>query len=172
MFERLEKMDRRALVAVVLAAVLGILLFSGIAHGIRQAGWNEGFMVGLLSNGGGAAESGQAINPYLAVRGFGGHGWGWHPFWLIGGFFRFLFFGFVIMMIFKFVAFRRWAHHGYYPRGPWGHHGPHQHGPWEQQAQTPEQPAAPSQPATAASEQTPQGPEELKPTQPTSWTYL
>ena len=50
MWERLEKMDRRTLVAMVVAVVAGILIFGAIASGIRQAGWNEGFLVGQLSS--------------------------------------------------------------------------------------------------------------------------
>lgn len=116
MFERLEKMDRRTLAAIAIAVIVSLLLFGAITSGIRQAGWNEGFLVGLLSSAGG--ESGEALHPYLAARGHRLHGW--HPFWLIGGFFRFLFFGFLILLLFKFFAFRRWARHG---RHHWGDHG-------------------------------------------------
>ncbi|MCB0127750.1 MAG: hypothetical protein KDE58_36045 [Caldilineaceae bacterium] len=168
MFERLEKMDRRAVVALVLAIGIGLLIFGGVASGIRQAGWNEGFLVGLLSNGG-AAEGGQALNPYLAARGYGMHGWGWHPFWVIGGFFRFLFFGFVIMMLFRFFAFRRWGHHGGYGRGPWRHHAHQQWGPYREQGQAdagaqPQQPAGQTTPTTA--DRQPDNP------QPTNWTQV
>ena len=163
MFERLEKMDRRAVVALVLAIGIGLLIFGGVASGIRQAGWNEGFLVGLLSNGG-AAEGGQALNPYLAARGYGMHGWGWHPFWVIGGFFRFLFFGFLIMLFFRFVACRRWAHHGGYSGGPWGHHGHHRWGQQGEQAQ-PDQPQP--KPSTADP-----APGDTNRPQPTSWTQV
>ena len=143
MFERLEKMDRRSLVAIAIAVVVGILIFSGIASGIRQAGWNEGFLVGLLSGG---TEGGQAMNPYLAMRGYGIHGWGWHPFWIVGGIFKFFFFGFLMMMLFKFFAFRRWGHRYGYPGGPEGHWGRH---PWDysnaQQQQTGHGPQTQSQ---------------------------
>ncbi len=182
MWERLEKMDRRTLVAMVVAVIAGILIFGAIASGIRQAGWNEGFLVGQLSSGATSATEGtQAVNSYLATRGYSVHSWGghgWHPFGIIGGFFRFLFFGFLIMLAFKFFAFRRWARHGYpggQPGGPWGHHGRHhwgQHGEQSQQsAPTPQtQPQSGNSPASdplpgAMSD-------EMKGTQNTSWTQL
>ena len=141
MFERFEKMDRRALVALVVAIGVALLIFGGVASGIRQSGWNEGFLVGMLSSGG-TAEGGQALNPYLAARGYGGHSWGWHPLGFIGGFFHFLFFGFLLMAFFRFMACRRWAHHGGHPGGPWAHHPGHhwggQRGGESQQPQTTE----------------------------------
>lgn len=125
MFERIKAMDRRTIIPLLLAGVIGVLLFSTIVGGIRQAGWNEGFMVGLLAGGG---EQAKAVAPALAHGGYpgfyGGHGWGWHPFGFIGGFFRFLFFGFLLLLFVKFIAFRRWRMHGGHP---WHHHP---HGPW------------------------------------------
>lgn len=179
MFERLEKMDRRTLVVIVVAVVAGLMLFGGIAGGIRQAGWNEGFLMGQLSSGvQQGTEAGQAaVNPYLAARGYGmhgwgGHGWGWHPFGLIGGFFRFLFFGFLLLMLFKFLAFRRWAHHAGYRggHGPWGYHGGH-HGrhPWstqEEATQGTPQPQAQPDPTPASD------PDAMKGPQNTSWTQV
>ena len=127
----------------------------------------------------------QAVHPYLAARGYGASSWdghGWHPFGIIGGFFRFLFFGFLIMLAFKFFAFRRWARHGYpggQPGGPWGHHGRHhwgQHGEQSQQsAPTPQtqpqpgnSPASDPLPGVMPSEMS----SEMKGTQNTSWTQL
>ncbi len=178
MFERIEKMDRRTLATIAIAALVGILLFGAIASGIRQAGWNEGFLVGQLSSGAQAsAESGAAASPYLAARGYGGmHGWGWHPFGLIGGFFRFLFFGFLIMMLFKFFAFRRWARHsgyrGGYPGGPWGRHGRHHwghHGEEGQPGNSGEQ--AQGTPPTNAPMHDPM-PTDMNRPQQTSWTQV
>lgn len=174
MFERLEKMDRRALVALVVAVGVALLILSGVAHAIRQAGWNEGFLIGMLSSNGGAAEGGAALNPYLAARGYGMHGWGWHPFGLIGGFFRFLFFGFLIMAFFRFIACRRWAHfagqQGSYSGGPWGHHGCH-HWHSEQGQPQPEQPKAPQTDASTAPTNDPIPGSPHQP-QPTSWTQV
>lgn len=172
MFERLEKMDRRTLVVIVVAVVAGLMLFGGIAGGIRQAGWNEGFLMGQLSSGvQQGAEAGQAaVNPYFAARGYGthgwvGHGWGWHPFGLIGGFFRFLFFGFLLLMLFKFIAFRRWARHGGYHGGPWGRH---EHHPWGQpQPSAPADQGQPGNPAVADPV-----PGETNGPQNTSWTQV
>ena len=62
MFERIKEMDRRTLIPLLLAGVIGILLFSTVVGGIRQAGWNEGFMVGLLAGGG---EQAKALAPAL-----------------------------------------------------------------------------------------------------------
>jgi len=179
MFERLEKMDRRTLVVIVVAVVAGLMLFGGIAGGIRQAGWNEGFLMGQLSSGvQQGAEAGQAaVNPYLATRGYGmhgwgGHGWGWQPFGLIGGFFRFLFFGFLLLMLFKFIAFRRWARHGGYPggHGPWGRHGGH-HGrhSWGSQSEPAPGAAAPQTEAATAADPSPST---IPGTQNTSWTQV
>lgn len=174
MFERLEKMDRRAIVALVVAIGVGLLIFGGIASGIRQAGWNEGFLVGLLSNSG-AVEGGQAVNPYLAVRGYGMHGWGWHPFWFIGGFFRFLFFGFLVMIFLKFIGCRRWARHGGYPRGPWGQHqgGQHHWHGGQQQSQQGEGAQSQSSATAPDGDPLPGGPRSGGPQgQPTSWTQV
>lgn len=167
MFERLEKMDRRAIVALVVAIGVGLLIFGGIASGIRQAGWNEGFLVGLLSNSG-AAEGGQAVNPYLAARGYGMHSWGWHPFGFIGGFLRFLFFGFLVMMFLKFIGCRRWARHGGYPRGPWGHQGRHHWHGGQEQSQQGEGTQSQSRSTSPDGDPLPGSPQG----QPTSWTQV
>jgi hypothetical protein len=113
MFERLEKMDRRTVIALVIAGVVGILLFGAIAGTIRQAGWNEGFLFGLLAGDGDT----QALTPYFAH----GRGYGWHHggFGFFGFFFRILFFVFVLSLIAKFLGFWRWRHHGPYGHGPW-----------------------------------------------------
>jgi hypothetical protein len=62
MFERLEKLDRRTVIALVIAGIVGILIFGAIAGMIRQAGWNEGFLFGLLAGDGNS----QAVSPYLS----------------------------------------------------------------------------------------------------------
>ena len=148
------------------AAVIGILLFSAIAGGIHQAGWNQGFTAGLLAGGGDGAK---AVTPYLnAPYAYGPHYGGWHGFGFIGGIFRFLFFGFLIMMAFRFFAFRRWRHHNGGHDG-WhngGHGGPWQRGPWGQpQGQQPGQ----SQPEQSSGPSgNPAQPAENKP-QNTSW---
>jgi hypothetical protein len=175
MLERLEKLDRRTVAVIIIAVVAGLLLFSAVAGGIRQAGWNEGFLAGQLTSGvQSSTEGGQAVNPYLAARGYEGmgwrgHGWGGHPFWIIGGFFRFLFFGFLILLLFKFIAFRRWRRHGGEGRGPWGHHGRHHWGPYSEQGQ----PNAGAQPQQSA-EQTPPVTDDPLPGNPqqTSWTQV
>ena len=172
MFERLEQMDKRTIVRLAIAAILGILLFSAITGGIHQAGWNEGYTAGLLAGGG---DNAKALTPYLANPGaYGPHGWGGHSFGFIGGIFRFLFFGFLIMLVLKFFAFRRWRMHndwhgeqggrdgwqgGPWQHGPWGHH----HG--QQQGEQPEQ-AQPSQGSGPSG--APVQPTEHKP-QNTSW---
>jgi len=169
MFERIREMDRRTIVMFVLAGVVGLLLFSTIAGAIRQAGWNEGFLVGLLSSGG---ENAKAMTPYLAYRGgfhgsYGLHGWGGHPFGFIGGFFRFLFFGFLLLMFFKFLGFWRWRMHRghswhHHHHGPWGRHGGQFYGqqPGQSQAAPGGQPAPdPTQP-------------EANTPQPTSWVKV
>ncbi|MDQ3249370.1 MAG: hypothetical protein M3Q45_09200, partial [Chloroflexota bacterium] len=158
MFEKLQKMDRRTLISLAVAVVLGILVFSAIAGGIRQAGWNEGFLIGQLA-GGESGEGAKTVAPYLAYRGgYGQHGWGGHGGGFLGGFFRFLLFGFLIMTAFKFFAFRRWRMHG---GQPWGRHGGWhngwqgghgQQGPWGQpqgqpQAQPQPEQSTPSGPA-------------------------
>ena len=158
MFEHLRTMDRQTRVALIVAGVIGILLFGAIAGVIRQAGWNEGFLVGLLAgHGDGSAQ----LAPYLAQPGYGLHGWGWHPFGFIGGIFRLLFFGFLIMLLLKFIGFRRWRMHGGPNGGHWQHYGPWQGGPWQQS-----QPEQGSKPAEGPSQ-----PAENRP-QNTSWTNV
>jgi len=152
MFEKLQSMDKRTLVGLAVATIVGILVFSAIAGGIRQAGWNEGFMIGQLaasSSGDGA----KAIAPYLAARGgAGAHGWGGHGVGFFGGFFRFLFFGFLIMMAFRFFGFARWRMHSgnqWGGRGGW-HGGPGQHGPWGHHQAQPTEPTQPEQASNLA----------------------
>jgi hypothetical protein len=159
MFERFQNMDRQTRIGLIVAAVVGILLFGAIAGVIRQAGWNEGFLYGLLASGGDGAK---AVTPYLThPGGYGPHGWGWHPFWFIGGFFKFLFFAFLLMIFFKFIGFWRWRMHGGQFDGPHWHH----QGPWGQPPY--QQPGAQGgNPADA-----PTQPEEHKP-QNTSWTNV
>ncbi len=164
MFERLEQMDKRTIVRLAIAAIVGILIFGAITNGIHQAGWNEGYTAGLMVNNGDGVKT---VAPLLAnpdtygpaAQWHGGYGGGGgHSFGFIGGIFRFLFFGFLIMLAFKFFAFRRWRHQGGgqnggqggpWQGGPWQHRG----GPWGQQpGQQPEQPQAaqPSNPAGTA----------------------
>jgi len=165
MLERFKTMDRQTRIALVLAAVVGLLFFGAVAGVIRQAGWNEGFLFGLMAGNGDGIK---AVAPHLSDRGaysmhgWGGHGWGWHPFGFIGGIFRFFFFAFLIMLFFKFLGFMRWRTHGGHfcgPRGPWGH-GPH--GRWGEQPEPPKAEPAP---------QRPEQPGENQP-QNTSWTML
>ncbi|RIK35794.1 MAG: hypothetical protein DCC55_29250 [Chloroflexi bacterium] len=154
MFERFKNLDRQTAVGLAVAAVVGILLFGAIAGVIRQAGWNEGFLFGLLASGG---EGGKTLNPYLAHR----YGYGWHPGWFIGGFFRFFFFAFLLLVFFKFLGFWRWRMHGG-PQGRYWHH----HGPWQEGPGPSAQPGQESQPAAGSA-----GAEENKP-QNTSWTNV
>ena len=157
MFEQFKNMDRRTALALAVAALVSILAFGAIAGVIRQAGWNEGFLYGMLASGGDGAK---AVTPYLAPHGgYGPHGWGWHPFGFIGGIFRLFFFGFLLLMFFKFIGFWRWRMHG-------GPHGPWQHGPWGQPPSSQPQPEAGSKPADS-----PAPPSENQP-QNTSWTRV
>jgi hypothetical protein len=156
MFERLEKMDRRTVIALVVAGIVGILAFGAIAGTIRQAGWNEGFLFGLLAGDGDT----QALTPYLTH----GRGFGWHHggFGFFGFFFRILFFVFVLSLIAKFFGFWRWRAHMTHGGGPhWHQHGPYGQGPWQQPQpqQGGDAPGGSSQP------------EENKP-QNTSWTNV
>jgi hypothetical protein len=158
MFERFQNMDRQTRIGLAVAAIVGILLFGVIAGVIRQAGWNEGFLYGLLADGGDGAK---AVTPYLTHRyGYGPHGWGGHGFGFIGGIFRFLFFGFLLLMFFKFLGFWRWRMHGGRFGGPhWQHHGP-----WGQPPYAQPQPEQQGGQAANA----PTQPDENKP-QNTSW---
>ena len=122
MFERLESVDKRILVRVAIGVLVGIVLLSSLAGGIRQAGWNEGFLVGLVAGNG----DGQALAPYLAYQ--TSHGWNSGGLGLIGGLFKLLFFGFLLMTLFKVIGFWRWRMHG--RSADWHHHGP-----WHQRSQ-------------------------------------
>jgi hypothetical protein len=147
------------------AVAAGVILLS-LAAAIHGAGWNQGFMMGLLAG----HTDGAQIAPYFAHRG----GFGWHHggFGLIGGLFRLLFFFLLIGLLLKFFGFWRWRRHGG-PHGPWGqgpwaHHGPWGQGPWTQPGQSEQgSPTQPGQPGSA----TPDQPAENKP-QPTSWTHV
>jgi len=179
MLERLKQLDRQTVILLVLAGLVGILLFGAVSGGIRQAGWNEGYMAGLLTNGG---EQAKAVTPYLAARGgypgYGMHGWGGHGVGFIGGFFRFLFFLFMVMIFFKFLGFLRWRMHSgfggghgwhHHQHGPWGRH----HGPWGQQQWQPYG-QQPNQPQPEQGNQAPQPapqPEGQAP-QPASWVKV
>lgn len=139
MVERLRQMDRQTKIGLAVAMVVGLLLFAAIAGTIRQAGWNEGFLFGLMAGRGDEVGN---LAPYLGQRGFyGPPGWGGHGFGLIGGLFRFAFFAFFVVMLFKMIGFLRWRrHHGWHPYG----YGAHE-GPWGQPPTAPpNQPAAPS----------------------------
>lgn len=159
MFERLQQMDRRTKIGLAVAAGVGLLLFATIAGVIRQAGWNEGFLFGLMAGRGNELEH---VAPYLGQRGFyGPHAWGGHGFGFIGAFFRFAFFAFFVMLIFKMMGLFFWRrHHGWHPYG----YGP-QAGPWGQP------PVTPSNPTTgpSAGSETPSGgpAEPQQPQQPT-----
>ncbi len=138
MFERLQKMDRQTKIGLAVATVAGLLLFAAIAGVIRQSGWNEGFLFGLMA---GRGDDVGHLAPYMGPRGFyGGHGWG-GGFGLIGGFFRFVFFAFFLVLVLKMIGFLRWhRHQGWHAHG----YGPHA-GPWGQPpVAPPSQPAAPS----------------------------
>ncbi len=154
MFERFKNLDRQTAIGLAVAAVVGLLLFSAVAGVIRQAGWNEGVLFGLLASGG---EGGANLNPYLAHR----YGYGWHPGWFIGGFFKFFFFAFLLLLFFKVLGFWRWRRHG----GPYGGHW-HPHGPWHS---APGQPAQPG--PEPRSSDSPAAAGENKP-QNTSWTNV
>lgn len=168
MFERFKQLDRQTVITLVLAGIIGVLLFGAVAGGIRQAGWNEGFLAGLLTNGG---ENVRAVTPYMGSHGvYAHHGWGGHPFGFIGGFFRFLFFGFLLMMFFKFLGFWRWRRHGGHAWDhPWHHHP---HGPWGRQGQPyGQQPGQPQAEQGSQSASPPAQPEPTPP-QPTSWVKV
>lgn len=170
--ERLKQLDRQTVILLVLAGLVGILLFGAVSGSIRQAGWNEGYVAGLLTNGG---EQAKAVTPYLTYRGgypgYGMHGWGGHGVGFIGGFFRFLFFLFMVMIFFKFLGFLRWRMHGGFGGGHGWHH--RHHGPWGQHQWQPygQQPGqSQPEPGPQAPQSTPQ-PEGQAP-QPASWVKV
>jgi hypothetical protein len=152
------RVPRWALIAIALVLLLSV------GSALHNAGWSQGYTQGLftgslLTSG---AEGGK-VAPYLLNQ--NGYGWhGGHSFGVIGGFFRFLFFGFLIMLAFRFFAFRRWHMHKGENGKHGGHGGPWQHGPWgRHHSQQAEQP----QPGNAPAAEAPQ-PSEHKP-QNTSW---
>ena len=73
-------------------AVLAVLVLFGIGAAVHNAGWSQGYTMGLLTGG----ADGARMTPYLMSR---GHGYGWHHGGFGGGF---GFFG-VIFRIFLFV---------------------------------------------------------------------
>ncbi|MBX3015106.1 MAG: hypothetical protein KF832_26545 [Caldilineaceae bacterium] len=160
MFERLKQLDRQTVMPLILAGVIAILLFGAMAGGIRQAGWQEGYLAGLLTN---SSENVQAVTPRIGS--YGPRGWGGHPFGFIGGIFRFFFFGFLALLFLKFLGFWRWRMHG----GHAWHH--HPHGPWERRWQPYGEP--PSRPQAEPGSQTPPParPESDQP-EPTSWVKV
>jgi len=190
MFERIKQMDRQTVITLVLAGVLGIFLFSTITGGIRQAGWNEGYTAGLLTNRGesatvvepavsqrnGEPASNPVSNPGVYTRSYEARGWGGHPFGFVGGFFRFIFIAFLLMMVFKLIAFRRWHMHGgprwpHRHHGPWGRHYENRYGgqPQEQPqnpAQGEPQSAQSSQPVSHVTQPN------VKPDRPNDWIHV
>lgn len=104
-------MDQNRIPKWALAAV-AVLLLVGLGSAVHNAGWSQGFTMGLLAGNG----DGNALAPYLAYR----TGYGWHPGGFFGGFFRFAFFLFVLAMIARFIGFWRWRMR--VPEGPWRHH--------------------------------------------------
>lgn len=139
--------------AIIVPAVL--LLF-GLGTAIHNAGWSQGYTLGLLT---GSAEGGDALTPYLVYR----TGGGFHPLGFFGGIFRFLFPFLLVGLIFKFLRYGRHHRQGEH-FGPWRHHdyGPH-NGP-----QNAPQPGDRPGQATPAAEppSTPAG------SQPTVWTHV
>lgn len=78
-------------------AAVAVLLLVGLGSAIHNAGWSQGFTMGLLAGN----ADGNTLAPYLASRtGYGG---------FFGGFFRFAFFLFVFAMIARFFGFWRWS---------------------------------------------------------------
>lgn len=132
-------------------AAVAVLILVGVSSIANNAGWWDGYQVGLLTS----AAGGGKVAPQLLHQG----GWGYHHggFGFFGGFFRFLFFLFFLGLIAKFLGFGRWRrHHGGQP-WHWQQHS-HPHGPWGQgePPATPGQqspaPQAQANPPTAASE--------------------
>jgi hypothetical protein len=129
----LEKMDKR-MIGVVVGALVLILLFTTIGSAIRQAGWNEGYTIGLLASG---KEGSQALAPYLAHRGgYGMHHIGFGFLGFFGFFFKLIFFVFLFGLFFKVLGFGGWRQgwHGH----PWAHHDWRtHHAPWPAGHQAP-----------------------------------
>jgi hypothetical protein len=137
--------QRRPIVAIV---AIAIVLLVGVSSIANNAGWWEGYQVGLLTSG----AAGGKLAPQAIQQG----GWGYHHggFGFFGGFFRLIFFLFFLGLIAKFFGFWRWRmHHG----GPGHHHWSHQ-GPWGQEPRQPggERPSIPPADPAAAGEQKPQ----------------
>lgn len=136
---------------------LAVLLLFGVGAAIHNAGWSQGYTLGLLA--GSAGGGGDALTPYLVYR----TGGGFHPFGFVGGIFRFLFLFLLIGLFFKFLRCGRHAIRGEH-FGPWRHpyQGP-QHGP-QTAPQPGEQPGQATPPGGTPS--TPAG------AQPTVWTHV
>lgn len=104
---------------------LAVLVLFGIGSAIHNAGWSQGFSMGLLAGG----ADGAKLAPYLV--GYGTHGWGFGG--LIGGFFGLIFrIGFLVLLfalLARVFGFWRW-------RGQGGPCGPHWHRHWHGEAQT------------------------------------
>lgn len=100
---------------------LAVLVLFGIGSAIHNAGWSQGFSMGLLAGG----ANGAKLAPYLV--GYGTHGWGF------GGFFGLIFrIGFLVLLfalLARVFGFWRW-------RGQGGPCGPHWHRHWHGEAQT------------------------------------
>jgi hypothetical protein len=141
-----EQMDKRK-VGMVVGALVLILLLASLGSAIRQAGWNEGYTIGLLSSG---KEGSQALAPYLAQRGYGMHHVGFGVIGFFGFFFKLIFFVFLAGLFFKFLGFGGWRRgwHGH----PWPHHnwrtdhGPRQPGPEGPAAEQPKPSSQPGEP--------------------------
>ena len=111
-------------------AAVGIatLILITLATTLHNAGWSQGFAMGLLASN---ADSAQ-IAPYLAYR--GGHGFGMGGFF--GMMFRFGFFLLFLALIAKIFGFWRWRMHSHMHaqgRPFWEHRGSHGHHSAEQQ---------------------------------------
>jgi hypothetical protein len=139
----------------VIVVVLALLLLFGIGTAIHNAGWSQGYTLGLLT---GSAGGGDALTPYLVYR----TGGGFHPFGFLGGIFRFLFLFFVVGLLLKFFACGRWRMHGEHP-SRWHHHHYGPYGP-QNAPQPGEQPGQVTPPAD-----TPPAPAGA---QPTVWTHV
>ncbi|MEZ4865901.1 MAG: hypothetical protein R3C14_31595 [Caldilineaceae bacterium] len=133
----------------IIGGIVALVLLGGIASAIRQAGWNEGYMMGLMTSNG----NGRELAPYVMRHGYGPWGGGFHAiFGIFGFFFRLIFFVFFLGLIAKVLGFWRWRAHG--PHHAWHQH----HGPWAGPQNVP--PTAPTgeqkttPPTTQASEPT------------------
>ncbi|MGH2542995.1 MAG: hypothetical protein ACRDIB_09370 [Ardenticatenaceae bacterium] len=118
---------------------VGLLVVFGIASVTYDAGYSQGFTMGLLAGG----SEGGAAAPYLAY----GNGFGWNRGGF--GFFPFLFGLFIFAMVARFFGFWGWRRHS--PPGPWQHHEGHRrpgHGgpPWGRMEKPVEERPVPERP--------------------------